>query len=68
VTLGGAVVAVPGSDVHDMPLLWPFQASANTVKDTTEELRNISNKATQLHPAPSNSREAPPGDHNHGRR
>jgi hypothetical protein len=27
--------------VRDVPLLWPFQASAETVKDTTEELRSI---------------------------
>jgi hypothetical protein len=39
---------------------------ADTLKDTTEELRSIatrytiSNKAAQLHPAPSSSREASP--------
>jgi hypothetical protein len=49
-----------------VPLLWPFQTSADNVKDTTKELcriaaqYNISNKAAQLHPAPSSSREASP--------
>jgi hypothetical protein len=43
-----------------------FPASANYIKDTTEELRSItaqyviSNKAAQLHPVPSSSREASP--------
>jgi hypothetical protein len=32
---------VPRSGVHDMSLLWSFQASADTIKDTTEELRSI---------------------------
>jgi hypothetical protein len=31
---------VPRSGARDMPLLWPFQSFADTVKDTTE-LRNI---------------------------
>jgi hypothetical protein len=60
------VAEVPRSSTHDVPLLWPFQASVDTIKDTTEELRSItaqyalSNKAAQLHPAPSSSREASP--------
>jgi hypothetical protein len=50
--------------MRDVPLLQPFQESADTVKDTTEELRSIAaqyavrNKAAQLHPAPSKNREA----------
>jgi hypothetical protein len=57
---------VPRSGTHDMLLLRPFQASADIIKDTTEELHNItaqyaiSNKAAQLHPTPSSSREASP--------
>jgi hypothetical protein len=29
------------SGVCDVPLLWPFQASTDTLKDTTEELCSI---------------------------
>jgi hypothetical protein len=53
---------VPRSGVHDVPLLQPFQASANTIKNTTEESHSVtdqctvSNKVAQLHPAPSSSR------------
>jgi hypothetical protein len=60
------VAEVPRSFARDVPLLRPFQTLANTVKNTTEELRNIaaqyvvSNKAAQLHLAPSSSREASP--------
>jgi hypothetical protein len=60
------VLEVPRSGAHDVPLLWPFQASANIVKDTTEKWRSIvaqytfSNKAAQLHPTPSSSGEASP--------
>jgi hypothetical protein len=49
-----------------VPLLWPVQASIDTIKDTTEELRSIAtqyiikNKAVELHPAPSSSREVSP--------
>jgi hypothetical protein len=48
-----------------MPQLRPFQASADNVKNTTEELHSvtapyaISNKAAQLRLAPNSSREAP---------
>jgi hypothetical protein len=62
----GLVAKVPRSGVHDMPMLWPFRALIDTIKDTIEELgsiaaqRAISNKAAQLHPAPSSSREASP--------
>jgi hypothetical protein len=50
--------------MHDMPLIQTLQASASTIRNTTEELCNIptqntaSNKATQLHSAPSDSGEA----------
>jgi hypothetical protein len=62
------VAEVPKSGVRDMPLLWPFQASVDTVKDTTKELRSITtqyainNKVAQLHPTPSSSREASPNN------
>jgi hypothetical protein len=52
--------------MHDVPLLRPFLASVNTVKDTTEELHsitiqyNVSNKVAQLYTAPSSSREVSP--------
>jgi hypothetical protein len=57
---------VPRSGAHDVPLLRPFEASADTIKATTEELHSItawcalSNNAAQLHPDPSSSREALP--------
>jgi hypothetical protein len=57
---------VPKSIMHDVPLLRPFLASVNTVKDTTEELHsitiqyNVSNKVAQLYTAPSSSREVSP--------
>jgi hypothetical protein len=47
-----------------MPLIRPFQASADTIKNTTEEPRSIAaqyvvgNKVAQLHPTPSSSEEA----------
>jgi hypothetical protein len=46
-----------------MPLILSFHALTDTVRDTTEELRNVAAKyptnieATQVHLAPSNSRE-----------
>jgi hypothetical protein len=46
-----------------MSLMLPFHTSADTIRNTTKELRNVaaqytaSNKVTQLCPAPSNSRE-----------
>jgi hypothetical protein len=55
------MAGVPTSHVHGGPLLRPFQASANTIKNTAEERRSIaaqhaaSNRMTQLHPASSNS-------------
>jgi hypothetical protein len=52
VTLGGAVVAVPGSDVHDVLLLWPFQASANTVKDTTDRAAQHQQQGDPTSPSP----------------
>jgi hypothetical protein len=58
------VTEAPRSDTRDVPLVRPFQASANINKDTTEQLRSItaqraiSNKAAQLHLAPSSGREA----------
>jgi hypothetical protein len=60
------VVEAPKSDMRDVLLLWPFQAPADTIKDTTEELCSviaqyaISTKASHLYIAPS-SREASPG-------
>jgi NAD-dependent dihydropyrimidine dehydrogenase PreA subunit len=62
----GPVAEVPRSNVRDVLLLRPFQASADTVTDTTVELRSIasqyaiSNKVAQLHPALGSSREASP--------
>jgi hypothetical protein len=62
----GPMAVVPRSGAHDVPLLWPFQASPDIIKDTTEELRIItaqrtgSNKVAQLHPAPSSSGEVSP--------
>jgi hypothetical protein len=35
------MAVVPRSGAHDVPLLWPFQASPDIIKDTTEELRII---------------------------
>jgi hypothetical protein len=32
---------VPRSSVRNVPLLRPFQASTNTIKNTTEELRSV---------------------------
>jgi predicted component of type VI protein secretion system len=52
----GPVAEVPRSGACDMPLLRPFQAPADTINNTTEELCSIaapyavSNKAAQLHP------------------
>jgi hypothetical protein len=49
-----------------VPLLRPFQASVDTIKETTEELCSVttlyavSNKVTQLHSGPSSSRGASP--------
>jgi hypothetical protein len=60
----GRCVETPRSDVHDVPLILPFQALVDTFRNTTEELGNIttqyatSNKAAQLHRALTNSREA----------
>jgi hypothetical protein len=62
----GPVGEEPRSGARDVPLLPAFQTSADTVKDTTEELcsivtqRAVSNKAAQLDPAPSSSREDSP--------
>jgi hypothetical protein len=55
---------VPRSGTCDVTMILPFQASANTVRNTTEKLGSVttqyitSNKVAQLHPAPSNNREA----------
>jgi hypothetical protein len=57
---------VPRSDVRDVPVIQPFQASIDTIKNTTKELRSVAaycavgNEAAQLHPTPSSSREASP--------
>jgi hypothetical protein len=57
---------VPRSSAHDVPLIRPFQASIDTVKNTTDELRSmdakytVNNEATQLHPAPTSNREVSP--------
>jgi hypothetical protein len=51
VTLGGAVAGEPRSGTRGVPLLRPFQASADVSK---------SNKAAQLCPAPSRSSGASP--------
>jgi hypothetical protein len=62
----GPVAEEPRSGARDVPLLRAFQTSTDTVKDTTKELcsivaqRAVSNKAAQLHPAPSSSREDSP--------
>jgi hypothetical protein len=32
---------VPRSDMHDVPLIRPFQESLDTIKNTTEELHNV---------------------------
>jgi hypothetical protein len=62
----GLGVEVPRSDAHNMPLIQPFQASVNTIKNTTEELHSVdtqyavSNEVAQLHPTPSSSMEASP--------
>jgi hypothetical protein len=56
---------VPRSGTHDILLLQPFQAPADTIKNIVEELLSvvaqytISREAAQLHLAPSSSREAP---------
>jgi hypothetical protein len=56
----------PRSGVRNVPLQHPFESSASTIKNTTEEpcnittQRAISNKAAQLHLAPSSSTEALP--------
>jgi hypothetical protein len=55
---------VPRSSAHDVLLIWSFQASVDTIKNTTKELHNIaaqytiSKEAAQLHPASTSSREA----------
>jgi hypothetical protein len=55
---------VPRSGVHNVPLILPFQAPTDTVRNTTEELCNVaaqyatSNKAAQLCLTPSDSGEA----------
>jgi hypothetical protein len=60
----GLLAQVPRSHVHGRSLLRPFQASADTFKNTTEERcsgatkHTVSDKAAQLHPAPSSSRGA----------
>jgi hypothetical protein len=62
----GPRVEVPRSDACDVPLIRPFQASVDTVKNTIEELCSITtqytigNEVAQLHPAPSSSGEASP--------
>jgi hypothetical protein len=50
--------------MQDLPLILPFQAPIDTIRDATEELRTItaqydaSHEVAQLRPAPSNGREA----------
>jgi hypothetical protein len=64
--LKGSLAGKPKSHVRSGPLLQPFQASADALKNTPEEWRNvaahytISTRTTQLHPAPSSGREASP--------
>jgi hypothetical protein len=49
-----------------MSLIWPFQASVDTVKGTTEEVRSVTaqytigNEVAQLHLGPSSSGEVLP--------
>jgi hypothetical protein len=56
----------PRSSTRDVSLIWPIQASTDTVMNTTEELHSVTtqyvvdNVAAQLHPAPSRSWEALP--------
>jgi hypothetical protein len=56
----------PRSSTCDVSLIWPIQASTDTVMNTTEELHSVTtqyvvdNVAAQLHPAPSSSWEASP--------
>jgi hypothetical protein len=53
----------PRCGSHDMPLMLPFQAPADTIRNTTRELHSVaaqyvtSNEAAQLQPALSNNRE-----------
>jgi hypothetical protein len=60
----GPGVETPRSGTRDVPLILPFQAPVDTIRNTTEELRSVtaqyatSNKADQLRPTPSNSGEA----------
>jgi hypothetical protein len=62
----GLVAKVPRSGTCDIPLLQPFQAPADTVKNITEELHYVvaqyavGSEAAQLHLAPSSSGEVPP--------
>jgi hypothetical protein len=59
----GLGAKAPRSGARNMPLILCFHALTDTVRDTTEELRNVAAKyptsieATQVHLAPSNSRE-----------
>jgi hypothetical protein len=60
----GLGAEAPRSGVRDVPLILPFQAPANAVRNTIEELCSIAtqyaanNEGAQLHPATCNSREA----------
>jgi hypothetical protein len=62
----GLVAKVPRSGTCDIPLLQPFQAPADTIKNITEELHYVvaqyavDSEAAQLHLAPSSSGEVPP--------
>jgi hypothetical protein len=55
---------VPRSGVRDVSLIWPFQASVDTVNNTIEELHSVTaqytvgNEAAQLHLTPSRQWQA----------
>jgi hypothetical protein len=58
----GPAADVPRSGTRDIPLLRPFQAPADTVKNIAEELHSIvtqytvGSEAAQLHPGPKQQR------------
>jgi hypothetical protein len=60
----GTRAEVPRSGSHDVPLMLPFHAPANTIRNMTKESHSVtaqyatSNEAGQLCPASTNSREA----------